>query len=707
MGRNRNKGCGSRTRSVSSQSPKPNPTKRPNSYSAGGFVDGGVLIGWQHNSSGGKPRRKGKDFKPRGNAFAFTYPNDADADDAPRIAVVEPRSSIEIPVDGPRSELGFHGRDDVDEKEDVREGEFGEESVGFDPRLNQERKHKKMNEGFLSIGGLRLYTEDVSSPDEASDDLMDEDKDDEDDEDDEDEDEDEDEEDSGGESTEEEDGEEDGGSLEDDGLSSSIDSDDSDIDDEVVEDYLEGIGGSAALLGSEWLAGRSLEEYDEDGLLKSSTSGDEGGGKMSGFALMHASMEYGMKKKANARTRKGSAKKNVDVSPVVDAELSALDDVLLMKDARRRSAGRKKLVSSQVSRSWPVDAQMSKKYKNVMGGKKKHRKELIAVKRRERMINRGVDLDEINLKLRQMVVDELDTLSFVPMHSRDCTQVQRLASIYHLRSGCQGSGKKRFVIVTRTAHTSLPSATDRVRLDKLLGAGIEDEDFAVNEVKSKPQRLSKGKMKMSSKSPSSASHLRTGLQLSAPSKLSKHEASGNKKQASKRSSFSERPVSFVSCGVMQTDQVPEPVATNTSKIITNEMVMHSCPPKMGAFEVHTKGFGSKMMAKMGFVEGGGLGKDGQGMVQPIQPTKRPKSLGLGVEYAEKTTGVEYAEKTTGVKAQQVDFGSFEKHTQGFGSKMMVKMGFVPGTGLGKDGQGMTTPLSAVRLPKSRGLGAKS
>jgi G patch domain-containing protein 2 len=51
-------------------------------------------------------------------------------------------------------------------------------------------------------------------------------------------------------------------------------------------------------------------------------------------------------------------------------------------------------------------------------------------------------------------------------------------------------------------------------------------------------------------------------------------------------------------------------------------------------------------------------------------------------------------------------GSFEKHTKGFGSKMMAKMGFVEGSGLGRESQGITAPLGAVRLPKSRGLGAK-
>jgi len=32
-----------------------------------------------------------------------------------------------------------------------------------------------------------------------------------------------------------------------------------------------------------------------------------------------------------------------------------------------------------------------------LGGKKKHHKELMAMKRRQRMINRGVDLEQINL----------------------------------------------------------------------------------------------------------------------------------------------------------------------------------------------------------------------------------------------------------------------------------------------------------------------
>ena len=53
-----------------------------------------------------------------------------------------------------------------------------------------------------------------------------------------------------------------------------------------------------------------------------------------------------------------------------------------------------------------------------------------------------------------------------------------------------------------------------------------------------------------------------------------------------------------------------------------------------------------------------------------------------------------------------DFGEFERHTTGFGSRMLAGMGFVPGEGLGRDGRGAATPLEAKERPARRGLGAE-
>jgi len=119
----------------------------------------------------------------------------------------------------------------------------------------------------------------------------------------------------------------------------------------------------------------------------------------------------------------------------------------LVKDVRMASRSGKGSKtgssSSQLSRSWPNEGRKSKKYHSMPGEKRKHRKELIAKKRQQRMLTRGVDLGQINTKLRKMVVDQVDMVCFQPMHTQDCSQVQRLASIYQLKSGCQGSGKKR------------------------------------------------------------------------------------------------------------------------------------------------------------------------------------------------------------------------------------------------------------------------
>ncbi|KAK2707906.1 hypothetical protein QYM36_015554 [Artemia franciscana] len=48
-------------------------------------------------------------------------------------------------------------------------------------------------------------------------------------------------------------------------------------------------------------------------------------------------------------------------------------------------------------------------------------------------------------------------------------------------------------------------------------------------------------------------------------------------------------------------------------------------------------------------------------------------------------------------------GEWEKHTKGFGSKMMTRLGYVMGSGLGKSGEGRTEPVEAIVLPPGRSL----
>ncbi|KAL2338477.1 hypothetical protein Fmac_012923 [Flemingia macrophylla] len=518
------------------------------------------------------------------------------------------------------------------------------------------------NSGFLSIGGLKLYTQDIS--DNESEEHSDEDSSDED-------------------RSVSSEPEELPGSSESDDSEDTSDSD-SDIDEEVAEDYFEGVGGSGNIIDAKWLLKSVLDESDDDN--SSSSCYDEALEKLSGFALQEASREYGMKKAQPWKKPSGNP-----------GHL-ALEDLMLEKDPRTISA-RKKHVP-RFPHSWPSHTQKSKASKRIHGEKKKLRKERIAVKRRERMLHRGVDLEKINSKLEQIVLEKVDLFSFQPMHSRDCSQIQRLAAIYQLQSSSQGSGRKRFVTVMRTQSTSVPSSTGRQRLEKLLGVDDEAADFSVVDYVNKKsvtgdRRLGKKNAKMNDfrlQEPQSAQN------KSGSSK--KGSKVKDKKRSGQKGSYANQPVSFVSSGTIHAETVQ--VTVVDSEETYRKVVASSA--NIGSFEEHTTGFGSKMLAKMGYMEGTGLGKNGQGMAEPIEVIQRPKSLGLGVEFSNNPTEPSQPTKN---KSSSSRVGAFEKHTKGFGSKMMAKMGFIEGTGLGRASQGITTPLTAVRLPKARGLGAKS
>ncbi|KAI3895490.1 hypothetical protein MKX03_035457 [Papaver bracteatum] len=627
--------------------------------------------------------------------------------------------SVKEEIEGGTSELNSSAAETKKISDSARRRRKEEEEMFI---LNDSTPKK--NSGYLSIGGMKLYTEDIS--DYESDELMNANE---------------------GESHEESLDSSDSSDVDESSGSDSTDDiygSDLDLDDEVVKDYLEGIGGSSELMDVEFLRKLALDDSP------SSTSGDDKRSKkLGGISLLNASREYGMKKPRLRKKRDSLGSQRGEGYGMSIGSL-AEDDLFFLKDPRSAS-GKKKKHASYLPRSWPSEGQKSKNFRGIPGAKKKHRKELMAVKRRDRMIRRGVDLDEINLKLKQMVVDEVDMLCFQPMHSGDCTQVQRLASIYRLASGRQGSGKKRFVTVSRTAQTCMPSSSDKIRLEKLLREGDEPSDFVIT------QPLAAGERSRSKRTPKfissgSVDDKSSSRRKSGSGNRGGGGESGGKKRYSGKDAViydANQPMSFVSSGVMQVDddsKIEEEIQITTTTsvvdakkdIISGSSNSLSVMTKVGEFEMHTKGFGSKMMARMGFVEGGGLGKDGQGIVAPVEAVKRPKSLGLGVQFSPTADAAEdkpssssatrvgtkartptttrttnasrrssLSKSAPGIGASKPTpgIGAFERHTKGFGSKMMEKMGFIEGMGLGRDSQGIVNPLVAVRLPKSRGIGA--
>ncbi|KAK3439599.1 hypothetical protein EUGRSUZ_C04073 [Eucalyptus grandis] len=278
--------------------------------------------------------------------------------------------------------------------------------------------------------------------------------------------------------------------------------------------------------------------------------------------------------------------------------------------------------------------------------------------------------------------------------------------MFHGSDFCSGSRLRLlpFVTVVRTPQTCMPSSTDKLILEKLIGPVDDDAVFSVIDV---PHA------KMTSE----------GRNQVRPQEAKKSSRSKSLKSSVNRSSgkvsLASQPVSFVSSGVTppETTEI-SPVNLAGASENGEKHVTLVTSESFGAFEVQTRGFGSKMRRKWDLIEGQGLGKGGTSLAEPIQAIKRPQSLGLGMSFPESGEEPERNKESesqsakskqsgrgASVRRTPQSIGAFERHTKGFGSRVMAKMGFVEGMGLGKDSQGIVNPLAAVRLPKSRGLGA--
>ena len=325
-------------------------------------------------------------------------------------------------------------------------------------------------------------------------------------------------------------------------------------------------------------------------------------------------------------------------------------------------------------------AKKKKPQRPVPGEKARLRKEGIAAKRAERAVDRGFNPASLADAMRGFIAGQGDMMAMKPAGKFELKITAALASLHGLRCTVQGSGKKRFAVLTMTRQAAVVDSQDP-RLLQLLSAGGMAA-FDDGEEDGRHQRRRSSTASKSNKRRQEA----VPLSSSVPAK-------GSGRKAIRRSSIGSvaaQRVAFVSGGriggddraeeatdvvevtAMQTEVVVEmapvaPVPKNRGERRAQEAAERermklerrrqrrqprdedgmenqaagglgfsgpsSAPAHLhgewGAWERSTTGIGSKLLAKMGYKEGAGLGADGQGRAEPILVTRRPKAAGLG------------------------------------------------------------------------------
>eukprot|EP00850_Spirogloea_muscicola_P013121 SM000087S23403 [mRNA] locus=s87:416115:419559:- [translate_table: standard] len=380
---------------------------------------------------------------------------------------------------------------------------------------------------------------------------------------------------------------------------------------------------------------------------------------------------------------------------------------------------------------WPVGGRSAAhgrkpaKPKRAPGEKKRLRGERVEAVRATRLArSSGFDLRAANKDIAEMVSEEVDMFAFSPQHSKWRTQIHQLAGLYRLKCSSQGSGKRRCALLalhappyaracclhapqvvasavtpdflselcvsrdictisrilclTRTAHTAMPPDADLQQLLRMMelskaseqqlsrpranfgggnGIGIlplpklsslhYDDDLPPRAELSRLAKKARRAARQAAQQ-DAVMEAQKAARRQRSSRGTKARLAGGARGsvlreplsattgASRCRSRAEQPVEFVSRGTIVSDEPLAAAAAGPGPSAglglgggggTAPFVVGT----FGSFEVHTSGFGGRMLSKMGYVPGGGLGAQGQGLVAPIAAVQRPKSLGLGAD----------------------------------------------------------------------------